>query len=495
MGVPSRRSGSLNRLAAPAVGGGISAELPVVAISFSGVAATAKHAAALPVGGVTFAGVAPSARHSASLPVGSVTLAGITLTAKHSAALPAVTVTLAAAAIQATQGGKTFYLKEAAASGSNHASLQDGGTPPAAATTGTGWTVGTTAIDQTSYMARGVERAASTFAGASAGDPDNTLGDCFRTESRLTGTFAAGTWTLTVPLIAVTSGGDQDVRLTVYVWRIASETTGAGLLLSASTTDVTNLTTSTAQDALLEFSLGQTAFNDQHLFVQIRCDIRGAGGASTRDVLIRVGSGAGLATPAFSPGMNADLPAVTLTLAAIAPTSKHAAAAGIGTITLAGVSPAARHSAAAGGGVITLAAVAPAATKRAAAGVGTITFTAGALSGSGEHLLPVAALSLASPAPATAKRAPLGIGTLTLTAGAFATGVSAAAGVGTMTFSAISPLARKRAALPAGVLSLLAVRPTTIGGLGAKFPDACTVVDVGLVVGLVDGVLGVALEG
>src|SRR6266496_3615030 len=128
---------------------------------------------------------------------------------------------------------KSFYLLNALAAGSNMMALQDGGSAPATATTGTGWTVGTTAVANWSLMAALVKRLASTFAGAPAqpnAAPNNTLGDCFRTQLTLSGQFADGAWSFAFPVIAVVAGGTQDGRLHFRLWR-GKDPGGVGAVL------------------------------------------------------------------------------------------------------------------------------------------------------------------------------------------------------------------------------------------------------------------------
>ena len=121
---------------------------------------------------------------------------------------------------------KTFYFKDAAASSSNHGSLQDGGSAPAAATTATGWTVSKTATGNFSAQDYAAEQLNSTFSTtsslASSSGPNNTTGDCWRSENTINGTFANANWTIAAQLRAVTSGGDQDGRLRVRIWRSAA---------------------------------------------------------------------------------------------------------------------------------------------------------------------------------------------------------------------------------------------------------------------------------
>jgi hypothetical protein len=203
--------------------------------------------------------------------------------------------------------GPRFYLKDAVAAGSNFLSLQQDGSPPADATTSTGWTVGTTASGNYSQMAAGVERAAATFAATpwASAQPDNTLGDCWRSENSLEGVFAAANWLLRVPLIAVTSGGDQDVLIRYRMWKSINADGSNSVNIfeftgGAPTGTITNLTTGAAQVAQSSPSMSSVVFQGEYLFLQMALETAGAGGAADRDVLIRVGSDASLLASEFS---------------------------------------------------------------------------------------------------------------------------------------------------------------------------------------------------
>ena len=199
---------------------------------------------------------------------------------------------------------RTFFLANSLAAGSNFLTLTD--TAAGEATTSTGWTAGTTAPTVYSAMAANTERAAATF-GATVlpnANPSNTLGDCFRSDEPVSGTFQGGTWSLDIPLIAVTSGGDLDFRIWWRIFKGASPTaadaTDAGLFLGA-TSAATDLTTS-AEQVLTQSVNGvaELSFVEEYLFLQIAGSIIGVGGAVTRDALIRVGPNAKLTAPDFT---------------------------------------------------------------------------------------------------------------------------------------------------------------------------------------------------
>jgi hypothetical protein len=199
-----------------------------------------------------------------------------------------------------------FYLKDAAASGSNFLSLQEGGTPPADATTSTGWTVGTAANNFSSLMEAGVERAEVTFTSGFLPNgialPSNALGDCFRSESPLLGLASAGNWSVIVPVIAVTSGGDQDLSLGTVIWKGTAADGSNAVKISGqgSVIGVNDLTTADPQTFNgTGFTINAAVFSNEYLFVQIAIGSRGGGGAADRDVFLRVGSGAYVETSEF----------------------------------------------------------------------------------------------------------------------------------------------------------------------------------------------------
>jgi hypothetical protein len=199
---------------------------------------------------------------------------------------------------------RTFFLVNSLAAGSNYLSMSD--SAPATATTTTGWNPGTTAPLAWSLMSANVERLAGTFAGEIIpnSNPDNSLGDCFRSAETVSGNFEVGTWTLTIPLIAVTSGGDLDFRIWYRLWKGTSPTgvgaTAFGGFLGA--TDLaSDLTTADAQVlSSVVTDVPAASFVEEYLFLQIAGSVVGVGGAATRDVFIRVGSDAKMTTPDFT---------------------------------------------------------------------------------------------------------------------------------------------------------------------------------------------------
>lgn len=164
--------------------------------------------------------------------------------------------------------------------GDGWGAVQVGGAAPDTATMTTGWTVGTTAAGNYSKMAFGSERAANTFTATPApgSSPDSSLKDAYRL-GPLTGTFAAGTWTFSVPVIADTAAGGADGKVRVRVFTSANaDGSGATEVTSGavSLSTVTDLTTSTQQVSSGSVSLAEVTLSNAYLFVCLGWEITGA---------------------------------------------------------------------------------------------------------------------------------------------------------------------------------------------------------------------------
>jgi len=219
---------------------------------------------------------------------------------------------------------KTWNLRQINVGGTNPNRLWwDRGAAAAAATSSSGWTVGTIAADNYSNLNQGVERATGTFSttvvpNATAPAVDNnypataiytppTLLNDIESISTLyeyNGVFPAGTWTFRFPVIAVTAGNNQDGNIGIRVfrglrsgtaWASVTEITSARL---AGTT-VTNLTTAAAQTSTVTWSAPAFDLQNEFLIVKVGWQITGAGSTNTRDVLLRWGAGADIVTPNF----------------------------------------------------------------------------------------------------------------------------------------------------------------------------------------------------
>lgn len=219
---------------------------------------------------------------------------------------------------------KTWNLREINVGGTNPNRLWwDEAAAATAATSSTGWTVGKIAASNYAILSQGLEQGTGTFsttivpnttapavdtsyAATATYTPPTLLSDVesISTLYEYNGYFPAGTWTFNFPVIAVTSGGDQDGAITMRVfkgarsgtaWTGVTELTGA---LQTGTT-VTNLTTTTALTSTVTWSAGAFFLNKEFLICKIAWRIIGAGGATNRDVLLRWGSGASMVSPSF----------------------------------------------------------------------------------------------------------------------------------------------------------------------------------------------------
>lgn len=209
---------------------------------------------------------------------------------------------------------KTLHLKDATASGSNHLSLQDGGTAPTTATTGTGWVVGTVTPTKYARQDSGTERASTALAAGAQPDgaPDNTLGDCWRSENTINGIFANANWSLSFSVIGVSrTTGTHDGCFRVRIWKSANADGSSASELTGSvqtTTQFTNLSNSVAQTLTVTWSPGATKeLNNEYLFVQVALQLDGAGGNANCDVLNRVGANANITTSDFTANVEAKL--------------------------------------------------------------------------------------------------------------------------------------------------------------------------------------------
>lgn len=219
---------------------------------------------------------------------------------------------------------KTWYLKQINVGGTNPNRLwwdEDGSNVPAQTTSASGWTVGKTAIGNYRLLSNGAEVAAfsttiqpnttapavdNSYAATAIYTPPTLLNDIqsISTLYEYNGVFEAGDWTFNFPVIAVGSGGDQDGNIGIRVfkgvrsgtaWASVTELTGARLEGST----VTNLTTTTSQTSSVTWSAPAFNLNKEFLIVKIAWEITGAGGANSRDVLLRYGTGATIVSPNF----------------------------------------------------------------------------------------------------------------------------------------------------------------------------------------------------
>ena len=152
-------------------------------------------------------------------------------------------------------------------------------TQPGASTSTTGWTVGATGVGNYSRQTYNTEKAAATFAPTvePSGSPLGSAEDSWR-YGPLTGTFSLGTWYSSASVIAVTSGGNQDGRMRVRLWRShnadgtsATEITASSGVMVGSRT--TNITTTVAQSSSASARIAAFSVNGEYLFMQCAWEV------------------------------------------------------------------------------------------------------------------------------------------------------------------------------------------------------------------------------
>lgn len=183
-----------------------------------------------------------------------------------------------------------------------------------AATTASGWTVGTGFI-QHSELESGVERAASTFIATLApdGSLDTTLKDAFRSENAYNGDFANADWSFHGVVRAASNGGAQDGRVRFRLLKANADGSSATEITSGhqQAAAVTDVSTSADFDSNLTFNPGAFSVANQYLFFQIAWERTGAGGMTSADILFRTGSsssaGTRVVTADFTPAAATDV--------------------------------------------------------------------------------------------------------------------------------------------------------------------------------------------
>lgn len=195
---------------------------------------------------------------------------------------------------------KTFYLKDAAAPGSSHGSLQEGGTV-STATMGTGWTVGKVAAGNYSYMDYGTEVSSAGF--NTTVKPEASTPGTFtdwRSERTLSGTFTSGSWSLSVQVCGVGATGSQDGNLGVRIFKGAAADGSDAVEMTTARTETTIATNlGAAPGSTLTATVSVTAnltLTNEYLFVELAWEITGAGGSNNCDVLFRQNAAASFVT-------------------------------------------------------------------------------------------------------------------------------------------------------------------------------------------------------
>lgn len=165
----------------------------------------------------------------------------------------------------------TYYLSNPVQGGANAGFLTT--VAPTASTSTTGWTVGSTAINQYSRQTYNSEVATTGFTSTAqpSGSPVNLGEDCFRSAAT-TGTFSAGTWYSSVSVLAVSSGGIQQGRGRFRLWRSTNaDGTGATEITQGTMigSQVTELSTTVAQTSSASTQISALTLTNEFLFHQI----------------------------------------------------------------------------------------------------------------------------------------------------------------------------------------------------------------------------------
>lgn len=181
-----------------------------------------------------------------------------------------------------------------------------------------GWTVGKTAANNFSNFVQNVESAAGTFsttaapaATAPAADGTAVNGpydlNSISTDRPYNVVIPSGNWTFTFRVRAVSSGGDQDGRINIRVFKAPESTASTWGTVTELTsailtgTTVTNLTTTTIQSSTVTWTgAPKIILNNEHLIVRLAWEITGATNTNSRDVVIFYGGTTGvITTPSF----------------------------------------------------------------------------------------------------------------------------------------------------------------------------------------------------
>jgi len=199
----------------------------------------------------------------------------------------------------------TFHLQNAEATGSSHGRVQTG-TLPTALMTATGWNVGSLATGNRRVMAWGAVQA-RTPGQWSTGDVLGAPGsdDCLRTEAKRSGTFAAGTHTLSFRVSAsggTNSAGTHTGRIRFRIFRSANDDGSSATEITSDVgiTGTSGALSATAQTITAAVSLPAFEVTDEYLFVQVAWETIVAGNHNNRDARLHLGVATTLTTTAFT---------------------------------------------------------------------------------------------------------------------------------------------------------------------------------------------------
>ena len=187
---------------------------------------------------------------------------------------------------------KTFRLANAAVNGFGRLLEAD----QTAATTATGWTVGKIATANDSTMVWGTENATGTFS-TEAGTPKPpalAAGNALRSDTPITGEFAAAAWSIVVAFRSVSTAYTGTIRARARVFRsVNADGSGATEITAATQVGSTSGAGSTTVDSTSTITWTPAAsfiLNNEYLFIVLACEIVTASGSNTADALLRTGT-------------------------------------------------------------------------------------------------------------------------------------------------------------------------------------------------------------
>ena len=164
--------------------------------------------------------------------------------------------------------------------------------------------------DPTNYALQAYNSVVTTFTGTAEPSAAPNTTDSWRSESPLTGGFAAGNWTIALSVIASVANASGTGVIRVRIWKSANADGSSATELTTSTVSTSpwgNLTTATAQNLTATVSIPQTNFVNEYLFIQTAIQIDTASASSTAEVRFRIdGTNSRITTSSFSQAINGD---------------------------------------------------------------------------------------------------------------------------------------------------------------------------------------------
>lgn len=222
-----------------------------------------------------------------------------------------------------TSPPKVWWFADSVATSSSHGKLDDSAVPTGA-DHATGWLVAKTATTTPfDVMQFGTEKSGSWSATTEIGGGPAT-NNCWRTESKVNGTFASGQWLINCLLEANNTASAQRGRLRMRVWRSANadgssatqittnspdqalvSTTSGALTKLTEVTDLVSPTDTSVDMVTITWSPGSLTLSNEYLFFETEWEITTAGGSNSSNVRFLAGPATTVVAPALT--VNQDL--------------------------------------------------------------------------------------------------------------------------------------------------------------------------------------------